>query len=197
MGNVLSKNFLIWNNNLEAQIDSFLIIFALASNSIALENEAIWRCNSELNKRRASYSFDNEVQQMLCFVHIGDFRARTIECGNKSLYRTELYNDRGYSILAFRSFDRSAKYCETFLSKNKDFSCPKFAYFEYDFNSSQKKVNTIKFIVPHPKKNKLNHSIDLGAKYASIATSMTNLSAEDIEKRLNDISNQYKIVTQK
>ena len=76
---------------LENSIIRMVMLVALAERAVQEDNQSIWLQNNDLNKRRATYHYDNHLQQMINYVgQIGCFAARTIKCGNSGLHKAEL-----------------------------------------------------------------------------------------------------------
>lgn len=131
-----------------------LQIFLAAEFATLQDNEAPWLTEKKLNKRRGVLRFDNHLQQMLLYTNrISDYHAKCIECGNKSLYKTELRTVDGYCLHFNHSFDASAKYNTKYIETNTDPYDPKFAYFLYKLNPSKDTIISLKFIIPSQSTN--------------------------------------------
>lgn len=137
---------------LENSIIRMVMLVALAERAVQEDNQSIWLQNNDLNKRRATYHYDNHLQQMINYVgQIGCFSARTIKCGNSGLHKAELYTTiDGESLIVHmhNSFNPQSGYNRVYLDMNTNPNRKKYAYIEYHLDSSKQNVNSLQWVVP-------------------------------------------------
>lgn len=124
-----------------------LQIFVLAENALVESSQQPWMRNENLNKRRKTGEFDNQLQQMLLYVgKITEYDLEVISCGGRGYYKTELKSSNGDYIHINHSTNLNSKYYEEYLNKNVDEV--KFAYFDYELSKDRNKVESLKYVVP-------------------------------------------------
>lgn len=137
---------------LENSIIRMVMLVALAERAVQEDNQSIWLQNNDLNKRRATYHYDNHLQQMINYVgQIGCFAARTIKCGNSGLHKAELYTTMdGESLIVHihNNFNPQSGYNHVYLNMNANPNQKKYAYIEYHLDSSKQNVNSLQWVVP-------------------------------------------------
>ena len=121
-------NCFTFNDKDPSVICAILRIFLAAEFATSKADKVPWLIEDKLNKRRKVFEFDCHLQQMLLYIkNIGNYYAHCIECGNKSLYKTELKTDDGYYLHFNHSFNYEAKYNKKYIELNEDTDNPKFA----------------------------------------------------------------------
>lgn len=109
-------------------------------------NKEFWIVEDKLDKRRNIYSFDWHLQNMLIYLsNLKLMNAYAIECGNKSLYRTEILLDNQYYFHIMHNFDRNSNYLKNYLGMNNENEY-KYGYFKYSLDRN--KITEFKLIFP-------------------------------------------------
>lgn len=130
-------------------INYFVSVAILAEMAVSDAASAPWLVDERLSKRRNSYELDKHLQNMLLFLNKRNgVTAKCISCGGSGLYKTEVVLDNSIYIHFCRSFDKTAKYNQSYLKMNADSSKYAFCCFEYTLSKDKTKVTDISLLIP-------------------------------------------------
>lgn len=161
------------------------IIETIALAEISQQNareEKPWINEEKLNKRRAAYGFDEEIQCMVNHVgRYGDFTSGIISCGSSGYYRTELKNSNNVFLHFFQNFYRLSKYVQAYIKKNEIINAPNYAFFHYTI--SENKISDIELEFPY-ENDLYTTKYNLSACYQEIKN---NIKSKDVAQMLKTL----------
>ena len=183
-------------NNGDSLALCILKIFLAAEFSTTNDHAAPWLTNHDLMKRRSVMHFDNHLQQMLFYVNrIANYSAFCIECGNKSLYKTELRTEDGYCLHFNHSFNPLAHYNKKYLTYN-DKAPPKYGYFQYELNKTKEEIISLKLIIPSSDINSLPlREIDCSSQLMELRQRLLRNKDTNSVQIIESIKKKYEIAS--
>lgn len=167
-------------------INYFVSVAILAEMAVSDAASAPWLVDERLSKRRNSYELDKHLQNMLLFLNKRNgVTAKCISCGGSGLYKTEVVLDNSIYIHFCRSFDKTAKYNQSYLKMNADSSKFGFCCFEYTLSKDKTKVTSISLLIP--RLNRPDIKVKLSINLTAMREFFMNPDME-IEKQLEALN---------
>ena len=145
------------NQDLSVSFNDIFEAFALSEIALSISHPLPWE-DSDMAKRRKTYEFDENLQEILLYRGIHFFAATKIECGSKNFYRCELCNSKGGIIHLGNSFQK-AEYRKKYIKMNSKKQTPTYIFIQYSLNSEKNRVEKICIRIPYLNKKDLIQDI--------------------------------------